>query len=224
MMIRNRLLSLLYRIAAFGIAVWTCVLVGAENQSLFFGYFSVQSQLITTIAFGLLIIFNFIDLLRHGIHGVPAGIWMPVSLAFLCYSFVTGTVGNVYAFFGLSYSLNVILVQIVVPILFLVDWILFEEKGTVKWWHAFYWMIFPSFYLAFIFIRPKIWPNTEFTLLGKTSLYPYDIIDPNAHGWTQVLLVSLAAVFAFFLVGLVLIFFNNLMAGRFRRRGPELKA
>jgi hypothetical protein len=223
MVVRNRLISFLYRAATFGIAVWTCVLLSATNEPLFYGYFSIQSHLLTTIIFGLMATFNLIDLLRHGIHGVAAGMWMPVCLAILCYSLVSAVGGAFYAFQGLQYTLPVILAHIVVPVLFLFDWILFEEKGTVHWWHAFYWMIFPSFYLAFIFIRPKIWPNTKFTLLGSASAYPYDFIDP-AHGWTQVLFTSLGLVLGFFVIGLVLVFLNNLMAGRFRHRGPELKA
>lgn len=223
MVIRNRLLALLYRCAAFAVMVYTLViLLDRNNVWLSLCYFTNQSNIILTVLFGLLIVFTAIDL-RHGIKGVPAGAFMPLSMAVLLYILVTGVVYNavLVPFDGLGYSLPLIMAHIAAPILAILDWILFEEKGTVRWWHGFYWLVYPLFYCVFILLRPIIWPNALFLSSGGTSKYPYFFLNADQIGWGMVFVWIGIMIVGFFALGELLILLNNLIAGKYRKRIPS---
>ena len=222
MVIRNRLFAFLFRVASFGVSVWSCYLLFATRPpAIALCYFTVQTNILIAGVFALLVLFNLIDLIKHGLHGVAAGLWMPFALAGLLYALMTAIVGN--GFLSQSpYTLTTVLAHIVTPALYLLDWMLFEEKGTVKWWHAFYWLVFPAFYGAFIFIRPTIWPDVIVDTKNN-SMYPYYFIDVTKNGAQQVSINVAILAAAFFVLGLVIVFFNNLMGGRFKKRTPSLK-
>jgi len=222
MVIRNRLFALLYRCVAFGIIIYTLVLLlDQPDVGISLCYFTNQSNILLAVLFGLMIVFNAIDL-RHGIKGVPAGAFMPLSMAILLYICITGIVYNgiLVPFQGLGYDLALVMGHVVTPLLAILDWVLFEEKGTIRWWHGFYWLVYPIFYCVFILVRPIIWQNSFFGDPGGVSKYPYFFLDANKIGWGMVFLWIGVLIVAFFGMSELLIFLNNLIAGKYRKRGP----
>lgn len=92
------------------------------------------------------------------------------------------------------------LLHLVVPVLFLIYWLVFVPKDQLKWADAFPWLIYPSAYTAIIFILGAI-----------TGYYPYPFIDAGKLGVGQTAINSVGLFFAFLTVSILLIGVGKLM-------------
>jgi len=95
------------------------------------------------------------------------------------------------------------LLHLVIPIMFLIFWLLFVPKGRLKWGNIFLWTVYPIAYLIVILIRGAF-----------SGYYPYPFVDVVKLGYPHVLLNSCAVAIAFILVALVLIGIDKLMSKR----------
>lgn len=216
MPIRNRLISLLYRVVAFAVSVFTLVSLFAEGPGWStLCFFGAEVNLVICIFLGFVIVFNLIDLIKHGVSGMPAGPNMAFSLSLCTMAVLTSIVyfSVIGPRDGFVFSLSSILSRIVMPVLLLTEWILFEEKGTVHWWDPFYWLIYPIFYGTFMLLRPIIWTNAW---LINGSIYPYYFLNYSALGGGVTTGWCFGILGICFVIGESIIFFNNLLAGRFR--------
>jgi hypothetical protein len=68
------------------------------------------------------------------------------------------------------------LLHSVIPLYFLVYWIWFVQKGSLKWKHVFGWLAYPLVYCVFILIRG-----------GASDYYPYPFMDVTKLGMNTVL-------------------------------------
>jgi len=84
--------------------------------------------------------------------------------------------------------------HVVAPTLYVIDWLLFVPKGTLKFRSAFVWLLFPVAYAVFSLIHGAV-----------TGFYPYPFIDESKLGYDQVLTNMGGLVGAFAGLGLVLI-------------------
>jgi hypothetical protein len=82
----------------------------------------------------------------------------------------------------------------VAPTLYVIDWLLFVPKGTLKFRSAFVWLLFLVAYAVFSLIHGAV-----------TGFYPYPFIDESKLGYDQVLTNMGGLVGAFAGLGLVLI-------------------
>ena len=229
MVIRDRLIALIYRIVILALGVWTLTVqlttnavnnfwVGFGNYAsivTLFGCIIILSEIIanaigmkekrTTIAPGV------VPFLFHG------ALTLLVSLAvihpFYCY------------FVGVNYMkadtlLYSLLSFVFFPLAILLDWILFGEKGTVKWSYGMFPLFVPIFYYLFSLMRK---------LLVSGSTYSTLVFDPNTfimsnhlpeafsagNGWAGVF-ISILSIFAVItFVDFALILINNLLARRY---------
>jgi hypothetical protein len=229
MPIRNRLISLLYRLVIFGIEIYTLILLFTSDyqpafpaQSL--AFFGTEALLLSTIITGLEIIFNSVDLSKHGVNGLSAYVWMPLTLGMvsfvmgdaLCYAVTSPFFGG----FGAgSDLLRSIMAHLVVPVLVFLDYLLFDEKGTVKWSHPIYWLFYPIFYFAF---------SMSSHFLFGTDFYPYPFLNNDQflnrsdflagnNGWNGVFMTLALIGLLFIGMGFLLVFLNNLLSGKYKR-------
>lgn len=56
----------------------------------------------------------------------------------------------------INYDINSVLFHIVLPLMYLIDWILFYEHKKIKWYYLLISVSFPVIYAIFIFIRAWI--------------------------------------------------------------------
>jgi hypothetical protein len=98
------------------------------------------------------------------------------------------------------------LLHTVVPLLAVLDWLLFDERGRFRWRYALYWLAFPLGYLAFALVRGLV-----------VDRYPYPFINVNELGYNGVSVSSLAFAVAFWLLGLLFVAIDR-FGGRLRRR------
>jgi hypothetical protein len=94
----------------------------------------------------------------------------------------------------------------VVPLLYLVDWLLFVPKARLRPRHALLWLGFPFVYGIYSLLRGAI-----------TGWYPYAYLDAGHSGYGVVLMHMLFLFFAFLLGGIALV----VVAWVFGRTGDD---
>lgn len=79
---------------------------------------------------------------------------------------------------ALNFYINSVLFHIVLPIMYVADWVLFYEHKKVKWYYPLVSVSFPVLYAIFIFIRAWILDfNPE-----VPYIYPYFFLNLNELG------------------------------------------
>lgn len=100
------------------------------------------------------------------------------------------------------------LLHTVVPLLAVLDWLVFDERGRFRWRYALYWLAFPLGYLAFALIRGLV-----------VDKYPYPFIDVHELGYDGVSVSTVAFAVAFWILGLLFVAIDR-WAGRLAQRLP----
>lgn len=98
------------------------------------------------------------------------------------------------------------LLHTVVPLLAVLDWLLFDERGRFRWRHALYWLAFPLGYLAFALVRGLI-----------VDKYPYPFINVNDLGYDGVAVSTVVFAVAFWILGLLFVAIDR-WGGRLTRQ------
>ena len=84
--------------------------------------------------------------------------------------------------------------HVVTPALYVIDWVLFVPKGTVRWKSAVVWLGYPLVYAAYSLIHGAV-----------TGFYPYPFINASNRGYDKVLINMAVLVLVFLGLGLALI-------------------
>ena len=120
--------------------------------------------------------------------GVRAAVAMYIAVVGLIYHLLLDATWNPQ---GLLFYVNQVL-HTVMPIAFVLDWLLFVPKGRLRWTDPVKWLAYPLLY--------GLWTVIHGLLIGW---YPYWFIDIGALGWSRAL-VNFGALLAFFLaLGLI---------------------
>lgn len=209
---KNRLISLIGRIVGFGLLLVATVLyfldIGNAVEALF--YFNIESCLIFLLVLFIEIVSNCVDL-RHGVNGIPAGITMKVALPCISYAVISGILyfaitarehPNTNSPTGLLFNIALITVP-------LADFLFLDEKGSVRWYNAFFSMVYPLFYMVFMMLKAYIWPNI---LFYGSQTYTYDFLNPINPYFVWYIIAAFLILYAF---NLIITFLNNLLSGKY---------
>lgn len=179
-------------LALFAIAIQLIRTTQNGNSAAnFFSFFTIESNILAAI---VLLIVGF---------GALAG-----AKAYRTFAFIRGAAtlymvmtGIVFALLlsGLEQRLQVtipwvnIVLHYIMPVVMLVDWLLFPPKFRFSFGQTLFWLIFPLAYLVYSLIRGS--------LIGW---YPYPFLDVSQIGWVSVIVMSVviaigAAVLAWLL-------------------------
>ncbi len=218
MIVRNRLLALIYRIgglvlAIFAILFWSSDAANIGVHSLC--YLQSLLSVYAAIIFFFLIIFNAIDL-RKGFWGIASGLYMPIGMSLTFFSLVMliAHLGYTLPTGAAFYSLGEIFACLLLPAYSVGEWLLFEEKGTVNFSILPVWYLWPTLYLMLVLLRPFLWSNDP--LLNGTP-YPYAFMNFSTHPVWVVLLYVVIATILIAAIGVLLIILNDACAGKFRK-------
>ncbi len=96
----------------------------------------------------------------------------------------------------LNFRINSVLFHIILPIMYVVDWILFYERKKVKWHYPLFSVLAPLIYVIFVYIRAWICDFNP----SVPYLYPYFFLNVDKIGvigvlkWIGILLAAFVAV------------------------------
>lgn len=168
----------------------------------FFSYFTILSNLLAAVAFSAPVVAPASPIGRF--FSRPS-----VRTAIVLYTSVTaatyiGILQGLWKPEGLQWVADTTL-HYVTPALFLVDWLLFSPKGTLRWGSVGSWLAFPLAYGLYSIFRGPL-----------SGFWPYPFLDTSQLGMAKVL-VNMAAMSGLFLVlGLAFVLIDRLLK---RRRG-----
>ena len=99
------------------------------------------------------------------------------------------------------------IVHYIVPLLTVLDWLIYADKAQLRYIWAVLWTIIPWIYVIYALIRGAkgdIIENTE-------SAYPYPFMDVSKYGWKIVARNCFLIMVVFVLCGLLFIFLGKLI-------------
>lgn len=109
---------------------------------------------------------------------------------------------------GLPETIGSQLLHTVVPLLAVLDWLLFDVRGRCRWRYPVYWLAFPLGYLGFALVRGLV-----------VDRYPYPFINVTDLGYAGVAVSAVVLALAFWLLGLLFVLIDRSLAGRFGSPG-----
>ena len=118
---------------------------------------------------------------------------LAILLTFIVFNFILAGDREMY----LNFQINSVLFHIILPILYVLDWFLFYERGKVKITYPVYSTIFPIVYVIFIFIRAWIL-NFDPTV---PYIYPYFFLNLDKLGAIGVIKWVVLLALGFIVVG-----------------------
>lgn len=99
-----------------------------------------------------------------------------------------------------------ILLHYVVPLMTVLDWILFDRKGYYNRYSPFLWLIAPLAYFLYVIVRVA-----GGAFLGPYgSKYPYYFMDIDVLGFGTVMLINLAMAVFFVILGYIIVWIDHL--------------
>jgi hypothetical protein len=107
-----------------------------------------------------------------------------------------------------SLSLSSMLLHYAVPVMAVMDWLLFSEKGRYSRKSPFIWLLVPDGYFIYAVIRVALGASLGY----GGNRYPYPFINVDALGWRQVLINGAVLNLFFVVLGLVFVIIDHLMA------------
>jgi hypothetical protein len=93
------------------------------------------------------------------------------------------------------------LLHSLIPILFILYWLIFVTKTELEWKNTLPWMIYPLVYLLYVLTRGAL-----------SGFYPYPFIDVNNLGYSNVLINDGGLMIAFMVLSLIFVAIGKLMS------------
>lgn len=215
--------SLLLRLSGFILGI-TGIVSQIVSGSEFMGadmliYFTIQTNIFTTVIFGGLF-FKSIYLSIKKKTPVIAKLTPSYHLGFTYYITITFAVfWTMVSGMDIGTDTNVLmlvgnyLLHLVVPLLAILDCLLFMEHGKVKKNVAFKWLGYPLIYLFSVIIRAQL-GGPLYTLNGIEMMYPYPFLEPAVVGVGGMIGIIIAMTIGFYLFGRLYIYIDDKIAQR----------
>ncbi len=169
-------------------------------------YFTGLSNVLALAWMTAVLVATVVDLVRRGPRGVSnpspefhGAVLKAVTVTMLVYTIVlvpTLADGGGYV----PYTFTDTLVHVAMPLLVVLDWLLFTPKGRMMWRDPLLWALIPLGYLAFAFTFGAL--GGEF---GSGARYPYPFMNLDTLGFGGVAVWILALTIALETVGFVIV-------------------
>lgn len=135
---------------------------------------------------------------------------LAIILTFIVFNFILAGDREMY----LNFQINSVLFHIILPILYVLDWFLFYERGKVKITYPVLSTIFPIVYVIFIFVRAWIL-NFDPTV---PYIYPYFFLDLDKLGTMGVIKWVILLAFGFVVVGFIFYGIDKILSKNKKRK------
>lgn len=210
MNVRDRRLVVSFRLVTVVAMVAGVVFnsVGAGTFTGLLPYFTTQSNIAYGVCAGLAALVAW----RGGRVSAPlkGAVTLYVVITALVYHLVLANSASGFAIhFGHRSPAAVIgnqLQHTVVPLMAVLDWLLFDALGRYRWRYAAYWLAYPLGYLVFAVLRGLV-----------VHRYPYPFLDAHTLGYRGLAITSTVFAVVFWLLGLAFVLIDR-AGGRRRSR------
>ncbi|MDR0670994.1 MAG: Pr6Pr family membrane protein [Oscillospiraceae bacterium] len=222
MYIKSRVASLVYKIAATAVTLGGLLLIfgvpNTFNLSLI-KYYTVLSNLLCLALLSASAAHVAVQMKRSGSHGAATyrpcckgAVTIAITLTLLVYQFMLadtpfsmteGGAGNIF-------------VHLLTPVLVILDWLLFDEKGHYRASDPLRWAIIPLCYLLYALIAAPL----GVTYLGG-SRYPYFFVDIDLIGVGGVARYVLAVTVVFMVLGYIMVGLDRWMGRHTKTEGAS---
>lgn len=108
---------------------------------------------------------------------------------------------------------ELLVLHYIVPIAAILDWLLFDEKGHMGWLDPLTWPAFPLAYVVYIFVLVFGFGVS----VREESRWPYDFLDVDANGLGFTLLMIVALLVIFLVLGYVYVAIDKKLAKAARK-------
>lgn len=142
---------------------------------------------------------------------IKGAVILAITITMLIYWFVLNSSGFVMSasketvVTPLINTISNYIVHLVVPLLTIFDWILFDSKGSFKKGDPIRWLLIPLAYYCLMVIIAQ----TGFRFIGDTR-YPYFFIDSDVIGIRNVALFIVGMIAAFLIIGYLIFCLDRL--------------
>lgn len=216
MRIRNKTVSIIWKVVllafgAYGLLDGSGILAGAYNSG-FPHMFTNVSNLFAWVYFLLAVIWLIRNRDNEGAVTFAPQVKYTATISLL----VTMLIAHFMLFDAMfrdgQLVWHLVALHYVVPLMALLDWVLFDEKGKMPAWGPFAWMSLVAAYLAVVMVGAG--PLGLYLGGGTTadvSRYPYTFLDPGISGTGGVVTFCGAMLAAFVVLGYVLFGIDRLL-------------
>lgn len=97
-----------------------------------------------------------------------------------------------------------LIIHFFVPLMFFIDWVLFDKHKTIGLSDIPYALIIPNVYVIYIMIRARFVTNFD-------NRYPYDFLNIDEHGTKAVLITIILLLVAFYILGMLMWVYDKLI-------------
>lgn len=214
--IKNKFISAFYKfiiivLCFYGILVEIGLFDGKINFKIM-NYFTILSNFLVLVYLFFSIIWLFknksIKNINTFLPAIKGAISMSIIITWLVYNFILSK-DNFIMNINNSYHIFIAnkIVHYIVPIMMIVDYLLFDSKGEYKKIHPIYWMIIPYIYLFYIFIMAQFGNQ-----IGINGNYIYPFLDIYSLGVHKVFINVICLTVAFILLGYLIFILDKLLA------------
>ncbi len=212
-MIKNRLIQLIYRSVFLTISMFGII----ESFGLFYNQtpslncFIYYTSLSNFLCFGVMLTVC-ISTYKHIMNGNNIGnntcitklkfySTIIILVTFIVYNFILADL----MFEPGWNSLGNLTKHIICPLLFVLDFFLFDKHHSLKWYDPLLCPVLPLLYVIFILIRGAVLPSDY-----KGTIYPYFFLDVNKLGYGGVFLWVGILVVAFIAIAYLLFLYDKI--------------
>lgn len=214
MYIHSRTASIIYKFALTLIGVAALLYAAGLGDGHFNGSFFCYFTNLSNIAVVAYLCAAAVAALRNG--ALWPEPWMPklkhalmlaITVTWLVAHFLLDH-GGVFA--SGTFHWTSLVLHYIVPIGMILDWLLFDRKGTMRAVEPPFWTVFPLCYLVCIMVG--VWCFGLNVRPAQHSRWPYDFLDFDHNGVPAVTVTILLLIVGFVVLGYVYMLIDHLMA------------
>ncbi len=207
MRIKNMRLSVIFKLilvlaALLGILI-QIGLLGGELRLSVLNYYTLMSNTLCLAYFFAAMVY---EANRGGtlLPALKGAVVLGITITGLVYHFM---LSGSFQMQG-TLSLSNMLLHYIVPVMAVMDWLLFSQKGRYSRKSPFIWLLVPDGYFIYAVIRVALGASLGY----GGNRYPYPFLNADALGWRQVLINGAVLNLFFVVLGFVFVILDHLMA------------
>lgn len=211
MYIKNKYMSLTFKFLIIIISIYglydSCFKASIVTVGEHFSYYTNLSNLLCIIFFTFYISVTLLKINIKNLEKLKGGVTIAIMITTIVYNFILRPfMTDMEGVMDLN-SIGNYIVHIIAPIMVILDYILFDQKGLYEKKDPFIWVLIPFAYFIFIIIRAGLGKTFTYT----SSKYPYFFLDIDAFGLPQVILNVFLMILAILLLGYLYLGIDKLL-------------